>query len=79
MTSKAEATLVCKSFDGPCFLPNKKPDMGIKTVLKKKAGDATLSLEFNDATLRDPKSLKGLALVAEKPLGGGFASGWRAG
>ncbi len=32
-------------------------------------GDATLSLELNDATLRDPKSLKGLALVAEKPLG----------
>ena len=32
-------------------------------------GDATLSLELNDATLRDPKSLKGVALVAEKPLG----------
>lgn len=46
-------------------------------------GDATLSLELNDATLRDPKSLKGLALVAEKPLGcewstdGAGAGPWR--
>ncbi|PRW59190.1 outer envelope pore chloroplastic [Chlorella sorokiniana] len=70
MTSKAEASFVCKSF-GANLLPDKAPEVGVKTVLKKKQGDATLSLELNDATLRDPKSLKGLALVAEKPLGSG--------
>lgn len=139
MTSKAEASFVCKSF-GANLLPDKAPEVGVKTVLKKKQvrrgrgagqpslgqlagqsmastrdggcvpgrprsmvpsarstvapcllclwprashvarsanrpppaaaqGDATLSLELNDATLRDPKSLKGVALVAEKPLG----------
>ena len=69
MTSKAEASFVCKSF-GSNLLPSGTPEVGISTVLKKKQGDATLSLQFNDATLRDPKSAKGVVLTAEKPLGG---------
>lgn len=35
MTSKAEASFVCKSF-GANLLPEKAPEVGIKTVLKKK-------------------------------------------
>lgn len=35
MTSKAEASFVCKSFGGN-LLPDKAPQVGMKTVLKKK-------------------------------------------
>lgn len=35
MTSKAEASFVCKSF-GANLLPDKAPEVGVKTVLKKK-------------------------------------------
>ena len=69
MTSKAEAALIVRSF-GANLLPAANPDVGINTVLKKKAGDATLSLQFTDATLRSPKSRAGLVVAAEKPLGG---------
>jgi hypothetical protein len=72
MTSKAEAIFTCKRFNSN-LLPNDKPDVGINTVLKKRQGDATLSLQFSDASLRDPKSGKGLILAAEKPL----ACEWR--
>lgn len=70
MTSKAEASLICKSF-GANLVPDRAPDVGLLTVLKKRADDATLSLAFTDATLRDPRSLAGVVLTAEKPLGGG--------
>ena len=66
---------MCKSF-GSNLLPNGGPEVGVSTVLKKRQGDATLSLQFNDATLRDPKSAKGVVLTAEKPLGGGWVHGW---
>ena len=69
-TSKAEASLVVKSF-GSNMLPTGAPTVGVSTLLKKKEGDTTLSLQFNDATLRDPKSGRGVVLTAEKPLGGG--------
>jgi hypothetical protein len=71
MTSKAEALFTFRSF-GFDFLPNEPPTVGIATVLKKKRGDATLSLAFTDATLKDPKSFKGVVVAAEKPLGGGW-------
>ncbi|EFN57639.1 expressed protein [Chlorella variabilis] len=70
MTSKAEALFTFKSF-GSNGLPSEAPVVGISTVLKKRQGDATLSLQLNDSTLRDPKSLKGVVLAAEKPLGAG--------
>lgn len=68
MTSKAEASLICKSF-GRNGLPDKQPDVAVATLLKKRSGDATLTLAFTDASLRDPQSLKGVVLTAEKPLG----------
>ena len=72
MTSKAEALFTFKSF-GSNGLPSEAPVVGISTV--KRQGDATLSLQLNDSTLRDPKSLKGVVLAAEKPLGGGWLAG----
>ena len=69
MTSKVEASFVCKSF-GPNLLPSASPTVGIVTVLKKQAGDATLSLQFTDATLRDTKSAAGVVVSAEKRLAG---------
>jgi hypothetical protein len=74
MTSKAEASFVCKSF-GSNLLPNDSPEVGISAVFKKKQRDATLGLQLNDATLRDPKSAKGVVLSLEKPLGGGCRRG----
>ena len=74
MTSKAEATFVCKSF-GSNLLPAEAPQVGVVTNLKKKNGDALFTLTFNDATLRDPKSGKGAVLSVEKPLGGEPAGG----
>jgi hypothetical protein len=73
MTSKAEALFVCKSFDSN-LLPNASPEVAVATLLKKKQGDATFSLQFSDATLRDPRSGKGLVVAAEKPLAGALAN-----
>lgn len=68
MTSRAEASFVCKSFSSN-GLPHEWGAPAIRMVLKKKSGDATLALEVTEDTLRDPQTMKGLLLSAEKPLG----------
>jgi hypothetical protein len=67
MTSKTEAIFTCKNF-GSRWLPNEQPAVGINTVLKKQQGDTLLSLQFNDASLRDPRRGTGVWLAAEKNL-----------
>ena len=69
MTSKAEASFAFMSL-GSNLLPTAAPKVGVVTTLKKKLDDATLSLTFTEASLRDPKAASGIVVSAEKPLGG---------
>ena len=69
MVSKAEASFVFTSL-GSNLLPTAAPSVGVVTTLKKKLDDATLSLTFTEASLRDPKAAAGIVVSAEKPLGG---------
>jgi len=66
--STAAATFTLKNFNGA--LPSGTPDVGIISILKKQQGDTTFTFAFSDASLRDPKTLTGMTVGVEKPLGG---------
>lgn len=67
-SSSATAAFTFKNFKKA--LPPVDADVGITTILKKKRDDLTFSLQFSDASLKDPKGGQGILISAEKPLGG---------